>query len=81
MKELTVERKALINQLTDEITDIILEKIVPHNLKIAEGLTVIGTSTLIILDSISEVMRIDKKVMRDMYVDALNEHIKNENKK
>lgn len=71
MKELTDERKALINQLTDEIADVILEKMAPHHLRIAEGLTILGTSTLIILDSISEVMRIDKKVMRDMYVDAL----------
>lgn len=70
-EKITKERAQLLVDLESQMGDAMMNVLVPHDLNMQEGLAVIASAVLDILHALGDTIGEDHKLLRDMFIGAL----------
>lgn len=70
-EKITKDRAQLLVDLESQMGDAMMNVLVPHDLNVQEGLTVIASAVLDILHALGDTIGEDHKLLRDMFIGAL----------
>ena len=71
IKELTPERDAFLKQLVNEMNEAITKVLSSRGLSLGEGLTVLGTSVIDILETMSNVTKYDRNTLFKVFIETM----------
>lgn len=77
MKEIEItEREAFIMKLSDDVAEAIMGVLTPHDLTVSEGLTVIASAIIDILDTLADITHEDKRNLRELFANSFTVDLK-----